>query len=384
MHDSDLHVVVAGGGFAAAEALLALRALSEDRVSIELVSPSPRLMFKPAATGGPFGASVIQEFDLRELAAEIGAAYRADTVEAVAPKASRLRLASGAVVHYDALVLATGVRAQAAVPGATTYRDHRDSATIARLLADLREGTARSVVFTAPAGIAWTLPLYELALLTAREIDDHDLLATISLVTPEAAPLEVFGPDVSAAVAELLRDYDVHFEASATPRCVSRAGLELTDGGTAEADRVIAVPRLAGRQLSGVPADYSGFVATDERGRIEALDNVYAAGDMTHFPIKQGGLATQQADVIAAELARQAGADVAPMPVRHVLRTQLLGPHPPLFLYVELDADGRPLPSADAPPLSTEPPWWPAAKLVGRYLSPWMATHSLADPGAHA
>lgn len=384
MSDPNLHVVVAGGGFAAAETLLALRALAEERVSLELVAPTPRLMLKPAATGHPFGASVIQEFDLRELAADVGARYRADAVEAVAPKASRLRLATGATARYDALVLATGARAESAVPGATTYRDHRDSGALARLVGELRAGAVRSVVFTAPAGVAWTLPLYELALFTAREIDEHGLLATVSLVTPEAAPLEVFGSEVSAAVGALLLDHDVHFEPCATPRSVSRGGLDLTYGGMIHADRVIAVPRLSGRQLAGVPADYSGFVATDDRGRVETLESVFAAGDMSRFPVKQGGLATQQADVIAAELARWAGAEVAPAPVRHVLRTQLLGPREPLFIQVELDGRGRPLRSANAPALSTEPPWWPAAKLFGRYLSPWMAERSIASLSAPA
>jgi sulfide:quinone oxidoreductase len=378
------HVVVAGGGFAAAEALLALRALAEDRVSLELISPSPRLVFKPAATGHPFGASTVEEYDLRRLADEVGATYRADAVEAVAPQACRLRLASGAVANYDELVLATGARATAAVPGATTYRDHRDSSTLGQLLGDLRAGTVREVVFAAPAGVAWTLPLYELALLTAREIDEHDLFATVAIVTPEASALHVFGADVSTAVESLLSDHLVHLVPVTRPDRVSRDGLRLSDGGRITADRVIAVPRLTGRQLPGVPSDWSGFVATDDRGRVESLAHVFAAGDMTHFPIKQGGLATQQADVIAAELARGVGVDVPPSPLRHVLRTQLFGADGPLFLQVELDAHGRPVVDGERPSLSNDPSWWPAAKLFGRYLSPWMAAHRRLDAGAVA
>jgi sulfide:quinone oxidoreductase len=373
---SSMHVVVAGGGFAAAELLLGLRALAEDRVSLEVIAPSPRLVFKPAATGHPFGVSTVQEYDLRELADEVGAIYRADTVEAVAPQVSRLRLASGAVAKYDALVLATGARSAAAVPGATMYRDHRDSGAIARLLGALRAGKVRSVVFTAPSGVAWTLPIYELALFTAKEIDEHDLFATVAIVTPEAAALQVFGAAVSTAVHGLLLDHLVHFVPSTRPRSVSRSGLELSDGATIPADRVIAVPQLTGRRLSGVPAGWSGFVATDDRGRVESLQHVFAAGDMTRFPIKQGGLATQQADVIAAELARRAGADVTLSPVRHVLRTQLFGADGPLFLRVELDAHGHPIRAGEAPSVSTDAPWWPAAKLHGRYLSPWMAARA--------
>ena len=157
-------------------------------MTLELIAPSPRLAFRPAATGEAFGAKV-QKFDLRELAEDAGATYRRDTVEAVASRTSRLRLASGATAHYDAVVLATGARAQAAVPGAITYRDQRDSPAIVRMLAELRAGAISAVAFAAPAGVTWTLPLYELALLTAREINAHGLSARVTLVTPECAPL---------------------------------------------------------------------------------------------------------------------------------------------------------------------------------------------------
>jgi hypothetical protein len=116
-------------------------------------------------------------------------------------------------------------------------------------------------------------------------------------------------------------------------------------------------------------------VATDHHGRVRDLADVFAAGDMTQLRIKQGGLATQQADVIAAVLAARAGADVEIRPVRHVLRTRLLVPDGPLYLRAELDGDGRPLPATETPQISEEALWWPPAKLFGRYLSPWMAAH---------
>ena len=374
MHRSlPLHVVAAGGGFAAAELVLALRALAQERVTLELVAPSPRLSFKPAAPGVAFGASTVQEYDLRELTEDAGATYRCDAVEAVASKASRVRFASGSSTHYDALVLATGARPQAAVPGATTYRDHRDSAAIAGMFDELRAGAISTVAFAAPAGVTWTLPLYELALLTAREIDRHALTASVTIVTPEREPLEVFGPEVSTAISSLLGDRGVHLERSAHAHAVTRSGIELLYGGIVPADRVIAIPRLAGRRMSGLPADWSGFVPTDERGHVEDLDGVLAAGDMTRFPIKQGGLATQQADVIASELSRLAGVDLPEEPIRYVLRTQLLGADGPLFLQAELDGRGRPSPGGRRPQITTEAPWWPAAKLFGRHLSPWMA-----------
>ena len=60
-----------------------------------------------------------------------------------------------------------------------------------------------------------------------------------------------------------------------------------------------------GVAVAGIPHNSSGFVHTDTFGRIPALDDVYAAGDGTSFPIKQGGLAAQQADAAASLIARR-------------------------------------------------------------------------------
>ena len=370
-----LRVAVAGGGFAAAELVLALNALAGDRVAVELITPSAALPFRPAATGAPFELSHVDVYDLASLGEDARGVLRLDTVEAVAPRVRRLRLAAGSAVEYDALVLATGARARAAIPGAVTFRDQRDSHLITGVIDELVAHGGRRVAFAAPSGVSWTLPLYELALLTAAEIERRDLGVETLLITPETAPLEVFGPAVSDHVGGLLADRGIHRLRGVT-HSVGRGRLTLTSGEAVGAARVVAVPRLVGRRVTGVPADWNGFVTTDAHGRVRDVPDVFAAGDMTQFPVKQGGLATQQADVIAAVLAARAGADVEIPPVRHVLRTRLLVPDGPLYLRAELDGAGRPLATTDAPQVTEDPLWWPAAKLFGRYVTPWMAAHA--------
>ena len=371
-----LHVTVVGGGPAAAELLLALRALAEERVELELVTPDTALPVRASSTGAAFGQAAMEVYDLADVAAEVGARVRVDRAEAVASRRCRVRLASGAAATYDALVIATGARARIGVAGASTFRDQRDVRLIRRLLADLGGGAVRHVVFAAPAGVAWTVPLYELALLTAAEVMSLDVDVEVTLVTPERRALEIFGEPASDLVERLLAERGIRrFPGVATE--LRRHGLRLLDGSVRRADRVIAVPRLVGRRLAGVPGDWDGFIPTDPWGRVLGLEDVFAAGDVRSFPVKQGGLATQQADVIAHLLAARAGADVPVAPVRHVLRTRLLGTEEPVYLRVELDGDGRPLPGA-AEVVRDEPPWWPGAKLVGRRLTPWMAIHAAA------
>ena len=83
---------------------------------------------------------------------------------------------------------------------------------------------------------------------------------------------------------------------------------------------------------------------------------------MTQFPLKQGGIATQQADAAATAIAARAGAPVEPTPFRPVLRGLLLTG------MVRAEAGTR-------PGLDIEPLWWPPAKIVGRYLAPFLARY---------
>ena len=62
--------------------------------------------------------------------------------------------------------------------------------------------------------------------------------------------------------------------------------------------------------------DRSGFLPTDEHGRVGGTVGVYAAGDATSFPIKQGGIAAQQADAVAECIAAGAGAPLETTPFR--------------------------------------------------------------------
>ena len=111
--------------------------------------------------------------------------------------------------------------------------------------------------------------------------------------------------------------------------------LRIVPGGPIRADRVVALPRLAGRGSSGLPQTVDGFVRSI-RTWCPGTADVFAAGDITDFPVKQGGLAAQQADAAAELIAADAGVDIAPQPFRPVLRGLLLTGRPPRYLRHEL------------------------------------------------
>ena len=226
------------------------------------------------------------------------------------------------------------------------------------------------LVFAAPGGVTWPLPLYELALQTASFAAEHELDVDLTLVTPEDAPLALFGAEASSSVGELLRDRRVTLLTGRYPVAFDGSELELAPIGGIKTDRVVALPRLRGEPIDGIPADADGFIPTDRHGRVQDVDDVFAAGDVTAFPVKQGGLAAQQAVAAAEQIAALAGADIEPRPFQPVLRGLVLTGSSPLFVRAEPTGAGQTSVAAD------EALWWPPAKIAGRYLAPFLAEHA--------
>jgi sulfide:quinone oxidoreductase len=193
--------------------------------------------------------------------------------------------------------------------------------------------------------------------------------AQLHLVTPELEPLEIFGTKASAAVAELLDAARITLHPGVDARIPYSGHITTGSGPELVVDCVIALPILAGPELGGVPCDAYGFIPVDDAGLVDGLDSVYAIGDATDRPIKQGGLACQQADVAAAHIAARAGADVVVPPLQQVLHGRLLTGTRDRFLRRE---------AADAQGSATDdPPLWAPAKVSGEYLSPYLAAKNV-------
>ncbi len=374
-------MVIAGGGFAGLEAALALRALAGADVRLTIVAPQPVLEYRPAATVEAFVPSEPRAYDLRAIAYDLDATYHRARLEAVAPQTKGVRLSSGVRLNYEALVMAIGARAVIGVPGALTFRDQRDVPLLRRLLSELEDGKLRRIVFVSPPGPAWPMPAYELALMTAGFAETRGLDAEILLVSPESAPLGVFGEQASELVAAVLEDRGVSFIGDSAGMSVNADGsLALESGDPIAADRVVAIPKLRGQRISGVPASWAGFVPTDSFGRVHGLPDVYAAGDMSSFAIKQGGLATQQSDRIAQVIASRLGVVVHQTRPTQVLRARLVGGANPLVLRTELGHYGSPITaSLERVDLDTEQTW---IKVFGRYVTPYLEGCDPITPGA--
>jgi sulfide:quinone oxidoreductase len=360
-------VLVAGAGVAGLETALALQAIGEGRVSVELVAPEKEFAYRPLAVAEPFRVGDVRRFPLDRLVGDAGAQLRRGRVIAVDAE-EKIATLDDDELAYDVLVLALGARPREAVAGALTFRGSQDRAALVAVLDRATAGELKRIVFAVPAAPAWPLPLYELAFLTGEYLTNHMTRGVeVVLTTPEDRPLALFGPAASEAIGGLIEIRGIRLETGVIPESWEDGVLQLAGGREIEADAVVALPRLEGQPVAGVAQDAGGFVATDELGWVLGLTDVYAAGDLTQFPVKQGGIAAQQADAVASAIAADAGANVRPATFKPVLRGLLLTGFAPRFLRSE----GGSGPSL----VDTQPLWWPPAKIVGRYLSPFLAAH---------
>jgi sulfide:quinone oxidoreductase len=362
-------VLVVGGGVAALESLMALSDLAGDRVRVTLVAPEPDFVYRPMAVTEPFGFGEARRYPLRRIVEDFGAKLLQAGVEELDAAGQRIVLRSGDTMTYDTLVLAPGARMLPAFDDALTFMGPGSAPAMRAVLDELDDGRVRRIAFVAPTVVGWTLPLYELALLTARHAADRGLQPEIVLVTPEQRPLALFGERPSSVVAELLTSAGIEFVGASLVEVVDGA-VRLSPGGRAlGAERVVALPLVRGPELHGVPAEPDfGFVPVDRHGRVEGLDGVYAAGDATNYRVKQGGLAAQQADAVAEHVAARHGASVEPSPFRPVLRGMLFTGGPERYMREEAAA-ARPL-------------WWPPTKIAGSYLAPYLyEREAAAAPG---
>lgn len=351
-----MKVVIAGGGFAGVEAMLALRALAGDRVDIELVTESSSLVYRPQTVREPFGGGEAERIALQPLCDARETTLRNARIDAVDLSRNEVTTDRWGVIPFDVLLVAAGARRAPTIPGAVTFDGARRGIDAMRdLLRHARSGELDRIAFFAPEATTWTLPLYELAFLTQTALREAPSRVRLDILTPEREPLEAFGVGVSERLRKALAARAIGL---LRPDALPQLG----------ADAIVALPRVFGPRLRGLPANADGFLPVDGFGRLPGAPRVYAAGDVTDHPIKQGGLAAQQAETAAAHIAATAGAPVEPRPFTPALRALLLTGGVPLHLLGGPDSH------------AVSRPMWPSrGKVIATRLAHHLGIHEPAD-----
>jgi sulfide:quinone oxidoreductase len=385
-------LIIAGGGVAGLEALAALSAAAPGKLDVTVLSPATEFKIQAASVEEPFARPRASTYSVPAICADFGATHVSAALERVDTAANRITTTAGSELSYDSLLVAVGARRQAVLPAqAIVFRGDQDAEAMHGLIEDIEDGYAKRVVFVVPSGVSWPLPLYELALMAAhraREMGHDDM--SLLVITPEELPLGAFGRRASEAVARALDEAGVELMTRSYVDRVSSGLAHVSPAGElVPVGRMVTVPRLTGPHIAGIESDDKGFIRIDEDCRVRGTDNVFAAGDGTIFPVKQGGIAAQQADTAAMAIARRAGVEVEPLPFDPVLRAKLLTGSRAQYLREALGPDAEETSTASEQVL-----WWPPSKVAAPYLTGYLqglpqrkharqpATNAQGDPAA--
>jgi sulfide:quinone oxidoreductase len=381
MVEKSPQVVIAGGGIAGLEALLALSDLAGDRVAVTLIAPEPDFTYRPLIVEEPFSFEPAERHELAPIVEERGGRFVQQGMRSVDRGSRTIALGDGTEIGYDAAVICIGARTRPAFPQAITFQAAGESLRLGELLGEGKEGQPKRIAFLVPPTNTWPLPIYELALMTQRRARELGRDIGFVVYTPEEAPLVAFGTKASEAVSKLLEARGIEVRTGARVHEDEKGELVATPGGErVEAPHVVALPELEGPAIPGLPADEGGFLPIDEHARVRGTDDVYAAGDGTNFPIKQGGLGTQQADAAAEHIAARFDAPVDPEPFKPVLRGKLITGDETLSMRANIAGGGG------EGVASPDYLWWPPHKVSGRYLAPFLAgetPHRDPEPPSH-
>ncbi len=368
-------VTIAGGGVAALEAALALRELGAERFAMTLIAPGAEFVYRPMSVREPFAYRPAQRYPLDAIATELGLELLVDRFSSVDAERRLAHTESGAQIPYDALLLALGARPTARFPRAVTLDDARLDELMGGLLEDVDRGYVDHIAFVIPARVAWPLPIYELALMTANRAHEMNVELAVTIATPEEAPLAIFGEGASRGVAALLEQRGITTITSAHCEVPDGRHVVINPGDrTIEVDRIIALPELYGPAVRGLTAGEHGFIPIDAHCRVRGVERVYAAGDATDYELKYGGIAAQQADTAVESIAALAGLPVTPTPFHPVIHGILLTGAEPRYLSARITGG-----AGFSSEITDEPSWSPPVKIAAKHLAPFLDARDRAQ-----
>jgi sulfide:quinone oxidoreductase len=214
---------------AALETGLALHDLASDLTDVTVIAPNSDFHYRPMTVREPFAQGPARRYSLAPIVSDAGASLLC----------------------------------------AVTIDPARMDEILHGIVQDVETGYIKRLAFVAPGRMAWPLPLYELALMTAGRAYDMNMGVAITLITPEDSPLAIFGQNVSGAVAELLGRSNVQTIHSAYAEVHEEGEVVINPGDRRlHVDRVIALPELYGPSVRGVPLGEHGFLRVDRYGRV--------------------------------------------------------------------------------------------------------------------
>ena len=318
MEDSKT-VVVLGGGVGGVVAARELRKRLHSRHRVVLIDRERGHVFAPSLLWLMVGLrrpAAIQ----RPLAglARKGIEVRHGEIAAIDPQTREVTV-SGETIVVDYLVVSLGAElAPELVPGLAAaghaFYTLAGAQAFHTALASLERG--RIVVLTAAPAYKCPAAPYEAALLVDHFVREHGRRehTSVEVYAAEPAPMGVAGPDVSAAVRQILEAKDIPYHPEHQVAAVDSDArrLEFANGASASFDLLAYVPPHRAPRVvrDSALAGETGWVSVDRHTLQTQFPGVYAIGDVVSIPLKLGKplpkagvFAHAEAEVVAKNIA---------------------------------------------------------------------------------
>jgi sulfide:quinone oxidoreductase len=240
-------------------------------------------------------------------------------VTALDPEQKRVRV-GGTDLAGDALIVSLGADlAPELVPGLAEAGHNLYTLAGASALRDSlgRFRGGKVVVLTAAPAYKCPAAPYEIAMLVNDHLRRHDAgRAVVEIFAAEPGPMATAGPEVSAAVREVVEASGVAYHPAHQIERVdpSKRTLRFTNGESADFDLLMYVPPHCAPGVvrqAGLVGE-SGWIPVDARTLRTRAPGVFAIGDVTGIPIpsgkalpKAGVFANREAEVVAENLAAE-------------------------------------------------------------------------------
>lgn len=294
---SDTTTVILGGGVGGVVTAVELRKKLPKRHRIVLVEREERHVFAPSLlwlmTGDRRADKISRPLDRL---GRKGIDVVQGTLTSIDPATGHVSV-DGRDIEADHLVVSLGADwTPEIVPGLSeagdTFCTLEGAERLRQALPRFRSG--RLVLLTAEPAYKCPAAPYEAAMLLEadarrRGVRDH---VQIDLFSAEPGPMGVTGPEVSAAVRQMVESKGIayHPEHQVTKVDPAEQRITFANEATADYDLLVHVPPIRAPRVvreAGLTGE-DGWVPVERHTMRTRFDGVYAIGDVTGIPLKMG------------------------------------------------------------------------------------------------
>ena len=227
---------------------------------MELLAPEQHFSYRPCRSRHRSSSARSRRFELEPLAADRRERSRSGARPASTSGATRVHVDehAGRVRHAPRRVWGA---AFPAIPGALTFRGPADVELHRQVLEEIAAGDVRRSRSSFPWGSVWSLPAYELALLTAPHLRATSCRASVLVVTPEASRCSSSVNRRTRRCGRCSRSTESRLRRVPYPRSLATEA-RLGPEGRPRGPRCW-LPRLKGAPLDGLPQTVHGLHSVD-------------------------------------------------------------------------------------------------------------------------